>query len=800
MPAPGFALGALLALASLLAPVAAHAQAACFTVGGQSAARAQHLVALQDTVRLSADCEYAIESEGPWTGPGALVGRDADFLEIYQQLASQPGVHVEGDPRIVLARPVVRGGARRVDAAQHTLMLRYCVHYLLEEQLAFRVLPEAGGGELRLERVAGDSCGGALLELRALSGARAERVTVGAAEQTLGASQASLALPQGDWSIYAARPGSAAALRVGVFRSQRVVTPLQNHLRTVGLDPSPDAAPPLLAAAWDPGGPGLLLRPTDHALGRDLLWPELTTAADAGLLWLVRTGQGAPVVVGTIQLEAGDPAAVRLPDSVVRDTMRERYGDAGDSLVPTSGDWRAVFAAMAMCLTPSYHDPHTATVGAAVPDSNLCASFGGLAMFAQTEGATGTAGAAAARLCLRHGMQVITADGPEQELGEPDCVALPPPGSAGRAPYRVAIAGDRITVEGEGLCALVDGTPLSALEEGGHEYVLRAGLLEIRQGGGPNCASRQAVARLRMPIVDPQREWHPIGLYTGADEDAMRCSDAGGEQGSGVCPWRALAHDERRVFAYVKPRHELVFGLSTTLTVAASINGDPDQSVQVTQDVPLLSGTSASFGGGRDAAFVAWASRDDRCPSDTPFSELQSQAPLDPDALLVDETFHVFLLGVESADRPAQCLARASFRVRPSRALVAETISDFLGLEVGLLGDTQAVFFGNDPVALGLALPVAWFRMTPGIRFVSLEIALNLVMAASFDPAELSRLGGSLSFAINLGIPEILPRLISIGGMLVAAPNTSAVLTEQPILNFFVGLNLASLIELAGGR
>jgi hypothetical protein len=536
------------------------------------------------------------------------------------------------------------------------------------------------------------------------------------------------------------------------------------------------------------------LRPTDHALGRELLWPELTTAADAGLLWLARTGQGAPIVVGTVQLEAGDPAAVRLPDSVVRDAMRERYGEAGDSIVPTPGDWRAIFARMAMCLTPSYHDPRSAAVGAAVPDANVCASLGGLAMFAQAE--AGTAGTAAARLCLRHGMQVITADGVEQELGEPDCMPLPASGSDGVSPHRVAIAGDRITVEGEGLCTLVDGALLGATEEGGHEYVLRAGLLEIRQGGGPNCASRQALARLRMPVVDPQRDWHPIGLYTGAGEDAMRC----GEEGMGVCPWRALAHDERRVFAYVKPRHELVFGLSTTLTVAAAINADPERPVQITQDVPLMSGTSASFGGGRDAAFVAWASRDDRCPSDTPFSELRSQVPLDPDALLVDDTFHVFLLGVASADEPAQCLARASFRVRSSRALVAATVGDFLGMELGLLGDTQAVFFANDPVALGLALPVAWFRMTPGIRFVSLEIALNLVMAASFDPAELSRLGGSLSFAINLGIPEILPRLISIGGMLVAAPNTSAVLSEQPIMNFFVGLNLASLIELAGGR
>jgi len=70
-------------------------------------------------------------------------------------------------------------------------------------------------------------------------------------------------------------------------------------------------------------------------------------------------------------------------------------------------------------------------------------------------------------------------------------------------------------------------------------------------------------------------------------------------------------------------------------------------------------------------------------------------------------------------------------------------------------------------------------------------------MAASFDPAELSRVGGALTWALQLGIPEHLPRLLSIGGMLHGAAETSTI--DNPLVSFFVGLNLSSLVDLAGG-
>lgn len=787
-----------------LAEVAA-AQDACFVVPGEGG-RAQHVVGLGTAVRLSAGCEYALTPDGPWTAPGALAERDVDFLEIFQHVASQPGARTSGDPRVVLARP--RG---RRQAPQHSLMLRYCTHYLLEEQLAFRVVPQAGGGTVRIDR-AGNECDGDRVELRAVSGARAERLYGGPAERTLGTAQRTLELPEGDWSVYAARPGSTVGLRIGVFRTQRVVTPLANHLRSVGMDPSAErSVPPLFAARWDPRSPGMLLYPTGETLAQDMLWPELRTAADAGLVWLTYDdveGAEARQVIANLQLEAGDLAAVRLPDAPVREHMRRRYGEAGAALAPTADDWRAIFGDLAVCLTPSYRDARPLSVGSIVPEHGACASLERLVVFAQAGGQ-----AAPARVCLQRGVQIMDARGARREAaGEsPECFALPPPtgepGEAGAPPYRVAVRGDRLRVEGDGLCVLLDNAPLEPTDG---EYVLdRSGLLEIRQSGGEGCASPQALARLRVPVIDPEREWHPVGLYVGATEEQMQC-----REGEGRCPWRALAHDESDVFAFVRSRHELAFRISTSPQVAAVLGGGAGAPVQLTQDVPVLSGVSGAFEGAPESAIVAYPSRDAACPAgeDVTYGDLRARPPLDVDHLGPDTTFYVHLLAVEREDRPVTCLARAALRVRPSRALVSMTLGEFLGLELGVLGDFQLALFINDPVALGVVLPIGWIRLTPGQRWLSFDVAVNLVAAAAFpgetmgatDPvaydADLSRVGVSLSWALTVGVPDYLPRLLSVGGMLHGAAETHDIAGLNPILSFYVALNLSSLFDVAGGR
>jgi hypothetical protein len=806
---------AVLALAS-----SAAAQQPCFTVGSESA-RAQYVVGLHGTFRLAQGCEYATAPGGPWVAPGALLGRDTDFLETWQHA----GASGAGDPRLVLGR---RPGTRRgQEPTVTTVLLRYCAHYLLEEQLGFRVIPQPGGGGFRVERVAGEgSCDAALLELRAVRGAREERLYGGPAEHTLGTSQQSLALGEGDWSLYAARPGGALGLRIGVFRSQRVVTPLANHLRGVGLARLEPSERPLFAARWDAGSPGLSLAPTDIAMGEDLLWPELRTAADANLLWLAQRSPGdtPPTVIGALELVSGEPSAVRLPDRVVRDHMRARYGPSGESLAPAPSDWRAIFAELAVCLTPSYHAAQSIAAGAAVPDTGACASLGGLTILAQVAGE--------ARFCLRRGTQIITASGVRHEPGEPECFPIPAPDSTDPPPYRMMVAGDRVSVQGEGLCTLLDNTPIEPGSDG--EIVLeRSGLFEVRQAGGEGCAGAQGLSRLRLPVVDPQRDWHPVGLYTTSSAERLRCSAessgaspparaprshppelratrAGDER---TCPWRALEHDESDVFAFVEPRHELAFRMSASPLAAAALNADPRaRGVHVTQEVPVLAGVRGAFEGAPDAAIQVYVSRDAACPSrETTFEQLRGQTPIDADDLAPDSMFYAHLISVEGAERPVTCLARAGFRVRPSRALAAITFEEFVGMELGVLGDTQLVFFASTPFALGVSLPLVWFRLALGQRYAVIEIAGNLVGSVAVEPITyaggtpagdypaLSRLGVSLSWAASFGVPEWnIPRLISIGGMLHGAAESHPV--ENPIVSFFIGLNMAALIDLAGGR
>lgn len=782
---------------------AAAAQDPCFQVPGEGR-RTQHVVGLQTVVRLSGECEYALSSEGPFVAPGALANRDSDFLEIFHHLAARPEVSESGDPRLVVAR---RPGVRRDDAA-HSLMLRYCAHYLLEEQLGFRIVPQGDG--FRIERTGDASCDSARVELRAVSGVGLERLHTGPALHTLGTSQARLSLPAGEWSLYAARPGGAVGLRVGVFRSQRAVTPLANYLRSASLEPESDTSmPALFAARWDANSPGLLLHPTSEALAQGLLWSELRTASDAGLLWIAYRdlpGNDVPQVITSADLEAVGEGALRLPDSAVRRAMALRYGEAGASIAPTTADWRAILADLALCMAPSYQDARRLSVGALVPDANACAALSGVTVFAQAEDAV------PARVCLRRGVQIMSADGRRHvPADEPTCFPLPAPSEMFAPPSRVAVAGDRLSVEGSGLCVLLDNEPLAPGEDG--EYVLeRSGLLEIRQAGGEDCRSRQALARLRVAVFDPHREWHPVGLYMGANEEALRCPD--GEEGE-LCPWGAIAYDERDVFAYVESRNELSFRLSASPTVAAALRAQPGDSVQLTQDVPLLSGVGGPFPGAPESAIVGYVSREPACPNadGVTYADLRARRPLDVNALGPDAPFYVHLLAVESDEQPVQCLARAGFRVRPSRALGNFTVADdFLGIELGLLGDPGLALFISDPVAVGLVWPLAYARFTPGQRWVSFDVGANLTGAVAFpgtlinaDGAEVpyrasvSRLGISLSWAVTVGWPDYLPRLLSIGGMLHAAAETHAG-RDNPIVSFYVSLNLATLVDLAGGR
>lgn len=791
--------------------------AVCFRVDGE-AQRDQHVVGLSTVVRLSNRCEYAETPQGPWSRPGSLAGRDTDFVELLHLLRSGADERA-GDPRFLFGRPTSAGATKASRhtgsaPAMHTLILRYCVHYLLEEQLGFRVLPRADEEGFQIERLGGSStsapCDAHALELRALEGDATPLLQAGPREAglTLAVGQRTLSLPQGHWSIYAARPGSPIGLRVAVFRARGVQTPLQRHLRSVGLgqrdrDVGGEMPGPLLATRWRVEDDGVLLFPTEQARGEALLWPELRTAADAGFLWLARTDLAEvdqPVVIGDVVLEAGQTEAVRFPDRPAREFMRRRYGPPGEAMVPTLSEWDEIFSGLALCLTPSYLAQTVASPGSPAPEPTLCAALRSLVAL-EAPGPTG--GGADTRVCLQRGFQVIGAQGVRwEEQGDPACLGLS--GMADTMPFHVAVVGDRVTVEhGEGLCLLLDNQPLERRDDVYH--LDRSGLLEVRQGGGEGCTGGQALSRLRLPVIDAEREWHPIGLHT--EEEEAVCRDENGEA-QGACPWRGLRHDEDEVFAYVRPRQSLEFRMSTSPAVSAAINGSVEGEVQLGQEVPLLSGIEGELEGPRAPGIVAFVSEEPVCPvgEGNSVEELRRRRPLEPDGLIVDRIFHVFLASVEGSDQPPHCLARATFRVRPSRALANATSGRALGVEFGLLGDVQAVVFVvPEPVALGISLPVVYLRLNlfpiRQMRWFAIEVAGNLVFAGAFEPAGIARTGASLSASVQLGIPNVVPRLLSFGIMLNGAfESLPGGRENNPIWGFFVGLDLSTLVDLAGGR
>lgn len=385
----------------------------------------------------------------------------------------------------------------------------------------------------------------------------------------------------------------------------------------------------------------------------------------------------------------------------------------------------------------------------------------------------------------------------EAQGGDPLCLDLPDRGDP--MPFRVATVGDRVSFEGggQGLCLLVDNRPIEGREG---EYLLESsGLLEVRQGGGEGCTSQQALTRLRLLVIDPEREWHPVGQHTNRRGSAS-CGE-GDDAGARRCPWRALRHDEQEVFAYVRPRSSLEYRLSTSPAVASAINREPEGRVQLGQDVPMLSGIEGDFEGALPPGLVAFASSEGSCPTES-FQELRSRPPLDPDSQVVDRIFHVYLAAVEDPEGPVHCVARATYRVRHSRDLVNAHAGRWLGFELGLLGDTQFAFYVTAPLALGVVIPVFYLRLALFPvrlqRFLALEVAGNLTIGMSLDEVDISRAGVSLSAALQLGIPRYVPRLLSVGVMLHGAAQTHP--SDNPIFSVYLSLDLSTLIDLAGGR
>jgi len=744
-------------------------------------ANSQAVVGIGDNVTLDPTCQYSLSREGAWErAPAELLGHPVGFLEVYERLRGQGSTASDDErPRFVYGRPPA--GRRAAIASDQTLVLRFCTHYLMEEELAFRL---RSGQELVIERAPAANCGGAGLELRAVAlegDGRGRMLFSGTPTHVLGTGTPALQLTHGSWAFYAAAPGSRVGVRVGQLSSRAAQTPLRAHFRAAGTDEPPA---PLMEATWSAGGAdGLALRSITVTPS---LWSELRTAAAANLLWLVERGpdDSSPGrVIESLHIQAAGDLA-RLPDAIVADFMAGRYGDAGAAMAPTAGEWTTLLGKLDLCVAPSYRTPMQVERGAQVPADSHCASLLRIASVAQAGATIPQVGGS---LCVERGMMVMGADGATRVGAEETCIPVGAGESSGAAHVLFAVRGDRARlrdVPADSTCLMLDNEPLDAPVQGELVTLDRPGLLEVRAGSRQSgCASRQALTLARLAVVDPERQWHPVGLLTREPEDPEH-------------PFANLSHDETTVFAFNDVRQSLDTRLSVSPVVAAAINADPSIQTEVTQNVPVIGGVLGTFAGARPPAVVAYLSRDAECPTETA-GELSERLPLDPTTVPVEARFHVLLATVEGADRPLHCIARATFRVRSSRVFATVTADDWLRIEAGLLGDFRALVFPTKPAALGFGLPVVYLRIAP-FEWLAVDMAAALVTAGGFSPDEINRTGLGLWMALEGGIPNWAPRLLTAGAMLHVAPNTYS--TGEPRVSFFVGLNLSSLVDLAGGR
>src|SRR5688500_14295327 len=179
-------------------PQQAQPQAATCFASAAGGAAAQ-TIGLEGTVQASAQCRHALRSDGPWVEiPAALIGRPGSFMDLYAALRGQ-AEDEDARARVIYRRP--QAGARRRGAreSEQTLALRFCAHYLMEEELGFRL---RAGDQLDVERVTSPSgdCGSAGLELRviALEGeARGPMVLDREPTQVMRTGQRQLTLPHG---------------------------------------------------------------------------------------------------------------------------------------------------------------------------------------------------------------------------------------------------------------------------------------------------------------------------------------------------------------------------------------------------------------------------------------------------------------------------------------------------------------------------------------------------------------------------------------------------------------------------
>jgi hypothetical protein len=580
-----------------------------------------------------------------------------------------------------------------------------------------------------------------------------------------------------DWAVYAARRDGNA----GMFLGHVHVGNPDTALRRIFAQPEGRWFEP----RWQHGR--FRLARAGTFASQTEAWDEWRLAAAAQQIWLADIPRGndpsTAVVHGAVQNDA-EGEAMLLPDDLVRDALRTRYGPAGDDIVPTVSEWNDIVSHLEACVVPRYQG-EAAAASAHLPRDARCVHLANVIGPMQV-----ASSAPSAQACVHRHMRVLTHDGSRvgDDLGDA-CVPLVTVATQG-APSAppIATVGDTLQVTGapSGVQLCIDDR-CRALDANGRVNLDAAGLVELRLGDrAEDGTSLQNVALARVVVIDPSQQWQPVGLYTGGATPGAR-------------PWSAIDRDESDVFAFARRRQSLSFSFSASEDVAPVLNAPTPHGVSphLASDLPVVAATTTPMPSPPPSALVVLVSRDAHCPSGTA-AQVRRNALADPHAMYVDERFELYLAQYRADDQPYQCLARASFRVRPSLALVPA--HDLPWFQVGLLGAPRLVAYFTQPSAIGLALPAGYAhaRLPSPTDWFHWDVELSVMLTASltFEEGVLTRTGVATAAALEFGFWR-LSRLLSIGVMVHEASITWAY--HDPVSGY-VALNLGALFDLAEAR
>lgn len=738
-------------------------------------------VTLASRVETQKGCEYALDPSGPWMDLSPIQSAaEEDFIGLVQLLNKKATSSTPSHPTRVFARK--KRAKKQLSASNlESVFLASCSEFLLSDGRGFNLSVPVETQKPSISRIHGQSsCDASQLSLRFVPTEYDQTLQVirkGPWTRTLNPNVNKITLNSGGWAIYAARESSPNGYLVGRIYSESSLTPLRIGMQSFVAH---SAEKPWLRATWEKGP--LRFEPTSEAFYRSDSWAELRTAAAADSLWLAKRhpSSGELRALGRLMVSK-DGESIALPSQLVQELMQQRYGDVGNSLVPTFLDWKSVRQGLEVCLASRYIAQKTSpTANGSIPTGSTCVA---LEAMAEPFNLQLDSRFPSGRLCVRRFASLMTASGPQlgPELDEV-CMDL---GSSTAAPapsdFIIATTSDTLRftgTSGSKLFVCTDNRCVQMPKEG-PILLDTPGLIEVRLAESRDRAnSVQGLTLLRLGVIDPATEWHPTGLYTS-------------EKTPPPNRWTMLAYDESEVFSYIRRTQQLNFRLSTSKTLTSAWNARHDLPTQITQEIPIVGGVKGAFPGTKPATFAALVTRNESCPevSAKAFRELEK---VDPDDLLIDQVFYVHLAQYMGEDKPYRCVSKAIFRVAGNYSISATNI-----LRFGFLGDTQAVMFLTREPALGLAFPLGYgyLRLLYGF---GVDASLSLTAASTLleeDPL-LTRAGLSLSLALVWGPEMYAPRLFSFGGMLHATTGTD----DEPLASLYLGLNLSTLLDMAGGR